>query len=205
MSALFSSKGPVRAATVTPGGDAMKLLNALPHPVVGVRPDGSIANANPAAEVFFGMSQASLSQQRLANLVTAGSPLLSLVEQVRSRGAAINEYRVELCLAKPKDDRLVDIFVTPLQESDDGVVIMLQERSLSEKISRHLTHRGAGRSVAADETNLRGDRQDRETCRPDERVFRREAARARKNQYSHRARSRQESVAGRIRAPYPLS
>jgi len=28
-------------------------------------------------------------------------------------------------------------FVTPLQESDDGVVIMLQERSLSEKISRH--------------------------------------------------------------------
>jgi len=149
MSAPFSSKGPVRAATLTPGGDAVKLLNALPHPVVGVRPDGSIANANPAAEVFFGMSQASLSQQRLANLVTAGSPLLSLVEQVRSRGAAINEYRVELCLAKPKDDRLVDIFVTPLQESDDGVVIMLQERSLSEKISRHLTHRGAGRSVAA--------------------------------------------------------
>ena len=81
--------------------------------------------------------------------VAAGSPLLSLVEQVRSRGAAINEYRVELSLAKPRDDRVVDIFVTPLQESDDGVVIMLQERSLSEKISRHLTHRGAGRSVAA--------------------------------------------------------
>ena len=145
MSAPFASQGPARAATA----DAVKLLNALPHPVVGVLPDGSIANANAAAEAFFGMSRASLRQQRLANLVAAGSPLLSLVEQVRSRGAAINEYRLELSLAKQRDDKIVDIFVAPLQEPDDGVVIMLQERSLSEKISRQLTHRDAGRSVAA--------------------------------------------------------
>jgi two-component system, NtrC family, nitrogen regulation sensor histidine kinase GlnL len=148
MSAPFVSQGPARKATSNPGADAVKLLNALPHPVVAVMPDGSIANANAAAEAFFGMSRTSLWQQRLANLVAAGSPLLSLVEQVRSRGAAINEYRVELSLAKPRDDRIVDIFVTPLQEPGDGVVIMLQERSLSEKISRQLTHRGAGRSVA---------------------------------------------------------
>jgi two-component system, NtrC family, nitrogen regulation sensor histidine kinase GlnL len=145
MSAPFASQGPAPAATA----DAVKLLNALPHPVVGVLPDGSIANANAAAEAFFGMSRASLRQQRLANLVAAGSPLLSLVEQVRSRGAAINEYRLELSLAKQRDDKIVDIFVAPLQEPDDGVVIMLQERSLSEKISRQLTHRDAGRSVAA--------------------------------------------------------
>ncbi|MGH6845425.1 MAG: histidine kinase dimerization/phospho-acceptor domain-containing protein, partial [Methylocella sp.] len=131
------------------GNGAAKLLNALPHPVVAVLPDGSIADANAAAEAFFGMSRASLWQQRLANLVAAGSPLLSLVEQVKSRGAAINEYRVDLNLAKPGAGRLVDIFVTPLQESGDGVVIMLQERSLSEKIDRQLTYRGAGRSVAA--------------------------------------------------------
>jgi two-component system nitrogen regulation sensor histidine kinase GlnL len=149
MSASFASKGPARAAAADPGTDAIKLLNALPHPIVAVLPDGSIANANAAAEVFFGMSRSSLRQQRLANLVAAGSPLLSLVEQVRSRGAAINEYRLELSLAKLMDARIVDIFVAPLQEPDDGVVIMLQERSLSEKISRQLTHRGAGRSVAA--------------------------------------------------------
>jgi two-component system nitrogen regulation sensor histidine kinase GlnL len=144
MSAPFASQGPVRAAA-----DAVKLLNALPHPVVGVLSDGSISNANAAAEAFFGMSRASLRRQRLANLVAAGSPLLSLVEQVRSKGAAINEYRLELSLAQQRDDKIVDIFVAPLQEPDDGVVIMLQERSLSEKISRQLTHRDAGRSVAA--------------------------------------------------------
>ncbi|MGH6820968.1 MAG: PAS domain-containing protein, partial [Methylocella sp.] len=147
MSKSFASQGS--AGTAATGCDAAKLLNALPHPVVAVLPDGSIADANSAAEAFFGMSRTSLWQQRLANLVVAFSPVLSLVEQVKSGGAAINEYRVDLNLAKPGGGRLVDIFVTPLQEPGDGVVIMLQERALSEKIDRQLTHRGAGRSVAA--------------------------------------------------------
>ncbi|MDQ6702442.1 MAG: ATP-binding protein [Pseudomonadota bacterium] len=148
MSKSFASQGSPPAGSAATGSDAAKLLNALPHPVIAVLPDGSIAEANSAAEAFFGMSRTSLWQQRLANLVTSGSPLLSLVEQVKSGGAAINEYRVDLNLAKPGGGRLVDIFVTPLQEPADGVVIMLQERSLSEKIDRQLTHRGAGRSVA---------------------------------------------------------
>jgi two-component system nitrogen regulation sensor histidine kinase GlnL len=147
MSKSFASQGSPPAGTA--GCDAGKLLNALPHPVVAVLPDGSIAEANSAAEAFFGMSRTSLWQQRLANLVVAFSPLLSLVEQVKSGGAAINEYRVDLNLAKPGGGRLVDIFVTPQQEPAGGVVIMLQERSLSEKIDRQLTHRSAGRSVAA--------------------------------------------------------
>jgi two-component system, NtrC family, nitrogen regulation sensor histidine kinase GlnL len=145
----FGSQGSPPAGMASAGSGAAKLLDALPHPVVAVLADGSIAEANSAAEAFFGMSRTSLWQQRLANLVVAFSPLLSLVEQVKSRGAAINEYRVDLNLAKPGSGRLVDIFVTPLQESAGSVVIMLQERSLAEKIDRQLTHQGAGRSAAA--------------------------------------------------------
>jgi two-component system, NtrC family, nitrogen regulation sensor histidine kinase GlnL len=153
MSAAFTSPIPspntVPAPAGNPGADAVKLLNALPHPVIAVLPNGSISSANPAAEAFFGMSRTSLRHQRLAHLVPAGSPLVSLVEQVKSGRASINEYRVELSLAKVREQRLVDIFVAPLQEPSDGVVIMLQERGLSAKIDRQLTHRGAGRSVAA--------------------------------------------------------
>lgn len=145
----FGSQGSPPAGMASAGSGAAKLLDALPHPVVAVLADGSIAEANSAAEAFFGMSRASLWQQRLANLVVAFSPLLSLVEQVKSRGAAINEYRVDLNLAKPGSGRLVDIFVTPLQEPAGSVVIMLQERSLAEKIDRQLSHQGAGRSAAA--------------------------------------------------------
>ncbi len=149
MSKTFASQRSPPAGTAAAGCDAAKLLNALPHPVVAVLPDGSIAEANPAAEAFFGMSRTSLWQQRLANLVVAFSPLLSLVELVKSSGAAINEYRVALNLAKPGGGRLVDIFVSPLQDPAAGVIVMLQERSVSEKIDRQLSHRSAGRSVAA--------------------------------------------------------
>ncbi|MCI0600782.1 MAG: ATP-binding protein [Beijerinckiaceae bacterium] len=149
MSAPFASQHPLRVAPPSSGMSAAKLLNALPHPVIAVQADSCIADANAAAEAFFGMSRTALTQQKLAYLVAAGSPLLTLVEQVLSGGAAISEYRVGLSLAKPASHRLVDIFVTPLQESGDGVVVMVQERSLAEKIDRQLTHRGAGRSVAA--------------------------------------------------------
>ena len=149
---ILSSVFPGKSASMlvpTPSlpPDSAKLLNALPHPVLAVLPDGSIADANAAAEAFFGMSRTSMGSHRLYHLVPIGSPLLSLVEQVKTRGAAINEYRVDLGL--PKMERFVDIFVTPLPEADEGVVIMLQERSITDKMDRQLTHRGAARSVAA--------------------------------------------------------
>jgi two-component system, NtrC family, nitrogen regulation sensor histidine kinase GlnL len=132
-----------------PGISPAKLLNALPHAVIAILPDGSIADANAAAEAFFGMSRSALRQTKLANLVVAGSPLLALVNQVQTARAAINEYHVGLSLARPENQRLVDIFVTPLQNEREGVLVVVQERTLAEKIDRQLTQRGAGRSVAA--------------------------------------------------------
>ncbi|MEJ0094749.1 MAG: ATP-binding protein [Methylocella sp.] len=132
-----------------PRVDAAKLLDALPHPVIAVLPDGSIGDANVAAEAFFGTSRASLWQQKLSQLLAAGSPLFDLIEQVKASGAAISGYRVDLGLAKAVPDRLVDISVTPLPDPREGVVVMLKERALTDKMDRQLTHRGGARSVAA--------------------------------------------------------
>ncbi|MGH8735548.1 MAG: PAS domain-containing protein, partial [Burkholderiales bacterium] len=70
------------------------MLDALPHPVIMIAADGRIANANAAAESFFEASLPLLRRHRLRELVPFGSPLLALIEQVRSRGAAVNEYKV---------------------------------------------------------------------------------------------------------------
>ena len=78
-----------------------------------------------------------------------GSPLLSLVEQVRQRGAAVNEYKVDLGTPRNPGERLVDLHVAPLPERPDHVVVMLQERTIADKMDRQLTHRGAARSVIA--------------------------------------------------------
>jgi two-component system, NtrC family, nitrogen regulation sensor histidine kinase GlnL len=125
------------------------VLNALPHPVVVVSADGRIAHANVAAEAFFEVSLPLLRRHSLRDLVPFGSPLLTLIDQVRASGAAVNEYKVDLGTPRNPGDRSVDLHVAPLAEQPDYVVVMLQERSIADKMDRQLTHRGAARSVIA--------------------------------------------------------
>ena len=132
-----------------PAGAADAVLNALPLPVITVSADGKVADANVAAESFFEASLPLLRRQLLRDLVPFGSPLLALVEQVRLRGAAVNEYKVDLSTPRNAGDRLVDLHVAPLPERPDHVVVMLQERTIADKMDRQLTHRGAARSVSA--------------------------------------------------------
>jgi two-component system nitrogen regulation sensor histidine kinase GlnL len=132
-----------------PSGAANAVLDALPHPVIMVNADGKIANANAAAESFFEASLPMLRRHRLRDLVPFGSPLLALIEQVRARGAAVNEYKVDLGTPRNPGERLVDLHVAPLPERPDHVVVMLQERTIADKMDRQLTHRGAARSVTA--------------------------------------------------------
>src|SRR3954471_7385917 len=143
------SEMALRTTERPPLGAAAAVLNALPLPVIIVDSIGRIADANVAAENFFEASVLLLRRQMLRDLVPFGSPLLALVEQVRHRGAAVNEYKVDLSTPRNPGDRLVDLHVAPLPERPDGVIIMLQERTIADKMDRQLTHRGAARSVSA--------------------------------------------------------
>jgi two-component system nitrogen regulation sensor histidine kinase GlnL len=130
-------------------GTAEAILNALPLAVVVIGPDGKINDANVAAEDFFDMSVALLRRHPLRDLVPFGSPLLSLIEQVRQRGGAVNEYKVDLGTPRTPSERLVDLHVAPVPERPGHVVVMLQQRTMADKMNRQLTHRGAARSVIA--------------------------------------------------------
>ena len=125
------------------------VLNALPHPVIVVSSDGKVTDANAAAEAFFEVSVSLLRRHLLGDLVPFGSPLLTLIEQVRARGAPVNEYKVDLGTPRNPGERVVDLHVAPLPEQPDYVVVMLQERTIADKMDRQLTHRGAARSVIA--------------------------------------------------------
>ena len=138
-----------QAISAPPITTADAMLHALPHPVIMVAPNGRIADANVAAEQFFEASIPMLRRHMLRDLVPFGSPLLSLVEQVRQRGAAVNEYKVDLATPRNPGERLVDLHVAPLAEYDGHVIVMLQERTIADKMDRQLTHRGAARSVIA--------------------------------------------------------
>ncbi len=130
-------------------GTAEAVLNALPLAVVVIGPDAKINDANAAAEDFFDMSVMMLRRYSLRELVPFGSPLLSLVEQVRQRGGAVNEYKVDLATPRLPGERLVDMHVALVPERPGHVVVMLQQRTMADKMNRQLTHRGAARSVIA--------------------------------------------------------
>ena len=128
---------------------AALILSGLPLPVMAIAPDGGVADANAAAEAFFEMSLAMMSRYKLADLVPFGSPLLALIDQVLETKAAVKEYRVDVGTPRIGADRIVDIYVSPQPDMQDGVVVLLQERTIADKMDRQLTHRGAARSVSA--------------------------------------------------------
>ncbi|MXQ10907.1 two-component system sensor histidine kinase NtrB [Microvirga makkahensis] len=125
------------------------IVNALPLPVLTIGPGYSIVHANTAAEAFFDASLRMLQRQKLTDFLPFGSPVSSLVEEVRKRGASVSEHRVDIGTPRLGTERIVDVFATPLGDASDNVVVMLQERTIADKMNRQLTHRGAARSITA--------------------------------------------------------
>jgi two-component system nitrogen regulation sensor histidine kinase GlnL len=139
------SSAPARSL---PSVDSAKIvLDTIRHPVIMIGPDNFITFANADAEDFFRASAVFMARQRLASFVPFGSPLLTLVEQVRERLAPVNEYRVDISSPRLGAEKIVDIYVAPVPEFPGSVVVMFQERSMADKIDRQMTHRGAARSV----------------------------------------------------------
>ena len=131
-------------------GLSTAVLQALPQPVIVVDEDRTLIFVNYAAETFFGASLSVLSRQRLDDIIAFGSPIVGLAQSVAERRAPMTEYRVRVGSARfgdAADDRIVDVFASPISDSDARVALLFQERTMADKIDRQLVSRGAARSV----------------------------------------------------------
>jgi two-component system nitrogen regulation sensor histidine kinase GlnL len=129
--------------------DPARLLNALPQPVLAIDASGAVLEVNTAAENFFDMGRSWLLRSRLRDLLPFGSPLFELVADAMETQATVNGYKLDLSTPRTGAGRLVDVFVAPLPGNEGGVTLLLQERSIAEKMDRQMTHRSAARSVTA--------------------------------------------------------
>lgn len=123
------------------------VLDAISQPVIMVSAENYIAYANLDAEQFFRSGSSILARNRLESFLPFGSPLLALVDQVRTTQMPVNEYRVDVSSPRLGAERIVDIYVAPVAELPGAVVILFKEKTMAEKIDRQMTHRGAARSV----------------------------------------------------------
>lgn len=128
-------------------GLSTAVLQALQQPVLVCEGTTTVAFANHAAEAFFGASLSVLSRQRLADIVAFGSPLVTLVKTVADRRAPRTEYRLSVGASRFGDERVVDVFASPVSDTDGRVVLLFQERTVADKIDRQLVSRGAVRSI----------------------------------------------------------
>ncbi len=135
---------------IPPPALSTAVLQALPQPVLVCGEDRSIIFVNYAAEAFFGASQSVLARQRLDDLIAFGSPIIGLMQAVADRRGPMTEYRVRVGSSRfsdANDDRIVDVFASPLSDIDGRIALLFQERTMADKIDRQLVSRGAARSV----------------------------------------------------------
>ncbi|KKC39868.1 ATPase [Devosia epidermidihirudinis] len=126
---------------------SMAVLQALPQPILVCDEDRQITFVNYAAEAFFGASLSVLVRQRLDDLIAFGSPIIGLVETVTLRRAPMTEYRVRVGSSRFGDERIADVFASPISDTDGRVALLIQERTMADKIDRQMVSRGAARSV----------------------------------------------------------
>jgi two-component system nitrogen regulation sensor histidine kinase GlnL len=128
--------------------ESTQLLSALPVPVVVLDVEERFRFANPAAELFLGVSASTLAQLRLTDLLPEDSRLLALVRQVRAADAPVSDH--ELILHSPRLHREgVAAHGAPLPEMPGAVVLTLQDGSTAQKLDRQLNFRGAARGASA--------------------------------------------------------
>lgn len=137
----------IKPNSTTEGLNPLAILAAVPDPIIVVDTNGYIPYANPAGEEFFSSSVNILKKTLIDKLVPFGSPLLTLIDQVRRGHDRVSEYAVDL--GTPKTGvKNVNIQVSSMFE-DGLVVVQIEERTMASKMDRQLTHRGAARSVTA--------------------------------------------------------
>jgi len=123
------------------------ILQSMPQPILVCAADKTIIYANYAAEAFFQASTSILTRQRLSDLIVFDSPILTLVDSVLQRHAPMTEYRVQIASSRMSEDRIADVYASPMSEPDGHVALVFQERTMADKIDRQLVSRGAARSV----------------------------------------------------------
>lgn len=124
------------------------VLNALANAVVVVDKDNVISRVNQAAEQLLRGSNSYLSGMPLASLFPADSPLISLIDQSRRFRSVVAEY--DITLESPRIGmHAIDAQASCIPEDPGAVVVVIQLRSIAEKINHQLNHMGAARSVTA--------------------------------------------------------
>lgn len=143
---MRSDAASVQTLDATTEINADAVLNALASSVVVVDGENNIRRVNQAAEQLLRGSAGYLCTKSIDDLLPYGSPVLGLIDQARRFGSIVAEY--DVTLETPRiGTHSVDVQASPVAEEPGAVAVVIQLRSIAEKINNQLNHMGAARSV----------------------------------------------------------
>lgn len=119
---------PVQAPAVP---EAQRLLASLPHAVVVLDENMTIASLNPAAEQFFGQSARRLVGARLRDIISISDR--RLVDRLVDSEAPVSAREVVVQL-KGHGARRIDINVAPVADAPGWQIVALTDNSASEAL-----------------------------------------------------------------------
>ena len=138
----------LRRPRTAPAPEATAVLAALPLPAVVLDGENRFRFVNPAAEIFFQLSQTSLQGLPLAELLPPDNRLFALLHQVRHSDSPVADH--DLALESPRLHRSgVSAHGAPLSEHPGHVVLTLQDGSTAAMLDRQLHFQGAARGATA--------------------------------------------------------
>jgi len=139
---------PGAAPLPGPAFDAVAVLGALPIAALVLDAEDRFRFANPAAELFFQHSAASLAQMSLRDLLPPDNRLFGVLAQVRAHDAPVSDH--DLALQSPRMNRIgVAAQGAPFPEITGGIVLTLHDGSTGQMLDRQLNFRGAARGASA--------------------------------------------------------
>lgn len=128
--------------------DASSVLNALPDPVLVIDGADHIVYANGAAESLMRVSQSYMRDRTLADFIPHDSPVLLLLERVRTSQSSMSQHGVRLETPR-MGEHVVQIDAAPMTDQPGAIILSIREQSIASRIDRSLTHRDSTRSVSA--------------------------------------------------------
>ena len=146
--AIASMRPPRPPLRDIPLPESAAILAALPMPAIVLDAENRFRYVNPAAEIFFQLSFASLAALHLTDLLPEDSRLFGLLAQVRQHEAPVSDH--DLAFESPRLHRRgVSAHGGPLPEMPGAVVLTLQDSSTAQMMNRQLSFTGAARGASA--------------------------------------------------------
>lgn len=122
------------------------LWSSIPYPAFVISKGDIIVVANSAAEGYCLHSRRQIQSKLVSSYFGENSVILNAINQARSTQISVTLYNIEVFWSR-KTHSMHDVISTPIDNSDEYILLLFHPHGMSKKMDRSLSHRSAARSV----------------------------------------------------------